>query len=458
LARELPTPKFHERRFEVHKFGYLVAGALCLAAAACGDDKPDTKAGFANLRAVNLSQGAPDFKIVLNDSEPTFDDLGFTDSSDYESIAVGSYTLEVIAPGDVVLYSATIELADQRNYTVVIYDRPDSLKTTLFEDVFDLPKGMIDFRLFNTAIGRGPMALYFLPEDGGTPEMLTEGVAYGEASAAVQFADGNHNIGLDVDVDGVVDVTYDLPPLSDGTIANLFAVFDENGELDLILQMNDGFTWELDGSGSVGGGVQALVRAIHLVPSAPALSIFAAGATVAMDLSFMQQSTAVGVPQGTHDITVVETEGSPLFDIMDASVEAGQSYTIVLFGNAGMPVGNLIEDDAGNIPTDRVRVRMVHVAVDVGALDFWDAPTSGDPTQLFGDLEYGEASDVVELSPGAIRIGVDVNDDSVFDVFFNTPALPAGELVNIYAVMDNGTPRLVTQMESSITAIGTTMP
>jgi hypothetical protein len=101
---------------------------------------------------------------------------------------------------------------------------------------------------------------------------------------------------------------------------------------------------------------------------------------------------------------------------------------------------------------------MVHVAVDVGALDFWDAPTSGDPTQLFGDLEYGEASDVVELSPGAIRIGVDVNDDSVFDVFFNTPALPAGELVNIYAVMDNGTPRLVTQMESSITAIGTTMP
>jgi hypothetical protein len=441
----------------VRKLGFLVAGVLSLAVG-CGDDKPDTEAGFANLRAVHLSQGAPDVSIVLNDSPATIEGLEFSDSSDYEKVAVGSYTVDIVGPDGTTLLSTNIDLADQQNYSLVVFDRPDSLRATLFQDNFDIPSGKIDIRLFNTAIGRGPMALYFLPEDGAAPVKLTEDVAYGEASSPAEIEDGNHNVGLDVDLDGVVDVTYDLPPLSDGTVANVYAVFDENGDLDLILQMNDGFTWDLDGEGDIMGGVQARARAIHLIPNAPALSVFAAGATVTAGLEFMQQSELIGIPAGTHDIAVGESVDAPLFNIMDADFEANSLYTIVLFGPAAMPIGNVIRDDVGNIPADRVRLRMIHVAQDVGALDFWDAPATGEPTQLFGDLEFGEAGEAVEVMPGSLRIGVDVNNDNVFDVFFNTPALPAGQLVNVYAVMDNGTPRLVTQMESGIMAIGTTMP
>jgi hypothetical protein len=441
----------------VRKLGFLVAGVLSLAVG-CGDDKPNTEAGFANLRAVHLSQGASDFDIVLNGSPATIEGLEFSDSSDYEKVAVGSYTLEVRGADGVALFTGNIDLGDQQSYSLVIYDSPDSLQAKLFTDTFEIPSGKINVRLFNTAVGRGPMALYFLPEDGSAPVKLSENVAYGEAGSAAEIEDGNHNLGLDVDLDGVVDINYDLPPLSDGTLANVYAVFDENGDLDLILQMNDGFTWDLDGEGDVNGGIQARARVIHLISNTPALSVFAAGATVTAGLEFMQQSELIGIPAGTHDITVGETLEMPLFNIMDANFEANNLYTIVLFGGSAMPVGNVIRDDVGNIPTDRVRVRMIHVATDVGELDFWDAPATGEPTQLFGDLDFGESSDFVEVMPGSYRLGVDVNNDNVFDVFFNTPALPAGQLVNIYAVMDNGTPRLVTQMESGIMAIGTTMP
>jgi hypothetical protein len=32
----------------------------------CGDKAPDIEAGFANLRAINLSQGSPEIDLVLN--------------------------------------------------------------------------------------------------------------------------------------------------------------------------------------------------------------------------------------------------------------------------------------------------------------------------------------------------------------------------------------------------------
>ena len=438
-------------------FELVVAlGALTLVA--CGDNEPDVQDGFANLRAMNLVQGASDYDIVLNQSaDPTAEDVDFSDSSDYESVAIGSYALEVRGPDDQVVFSTNITLENLQSYTFVIHDRPESVRGQLFLDQFDIPSGEIRIRLFNMAIGRGGMALYFLPEDNGAPQKLTEEVMYGQASAQATLEDGNHNVGLDVDLDGLVDVTYDLPPLSDGTLANVYAVFDDNGDLGLILQMNDGFTWDLDGEGDI-GGVQARVRAIHLISGAPAVSIFTAGATVTTDLTFLQQSEYVGVPAGTLDIDVGDTAADPLFTIMGAELEAGVDYTVVLFGSPGSPLGRTIREDITGVPTDRVRVRMIHTAQDVGELDFFDFNQGGDPTLLFENLNFGEESATVELAPGSFRLAVDVNNDNVFDAFFDSPPLPAGQLVNLYAVMDNGSPRLVTQMQSGIMSIPMTIP
>ena len=41
----------------------------------------------------------------------------------------------------------------------------------------------------------------------------------------------------------------------------------------------------------------------------------------------------------------------------------------------------------------------------------------GDPILLFEDLEFGEAGDTIDLTPGSYRLAVDVNNDDIFDVF-----------------------------------------
>jgi hypothetical protein len=457
VGARLADSRYSERRLEVRKLECLALALGGLTLAACGDDKPDVREGFANLRAMHLVQGGPDVDVVLNMSaDPSADDVSFTDSSDYQEIAIGTYTLEVKAD-DQVLLTTSITLENKQSYTFVVHDRPESIQGTLFQDGFEIASGEIKTRLFNMAPGSGPMALYFIPDDNSAPQKLTTDVAYGTASEPTAIADGNHNFGLDLNLDGVVDVTYDLPPLSDGTLANVYAVYDDNADLDLILQLNDGFTWDLDGQGGV-GGAQARARAIHLISGAPALSVFTAGATVTTGLEFMQESSYVGVPNGSYDVFVSETALTPAFTVMGAQFDVGTPYTIVLFGGTGEPVGRTIKDDTSGIPTDQARVRMIHTAVNVGEIDFWNFNAGGEPILLFEDLDFGEESSSVDMPAGSFRLAVDVNNDNVFDAFFDTPSLPAGQLVNFYAVMDNGSPRLVTQMDSGIMSSGMIAP
>ncbi len=437
-----------------HALRAVALGALTFAVACGSDDKPKVEPGFANLRAIHLVQGGPDVDIVLDQSETPISGLEFTDSSDYHQIKFGTYALEVRNSSGEVLATTQVTLDDQQSYTLAIYGAADGFQTQLFQDTFDIPSGEIRARLFNMAIGRGSMALYL--DDDNNPRMLTQGVAYGQASDPAALEDGDHTFGLDVDLDGTVDATYDLPPLSDGTLANVFATFDENGDLDLVLQLNDGFTWDINGEGNI--GTQARVRVIHLISNGPAVTITGGGVTVASDLAFMEQSPYAGIPAGTTDLTVGTSSAAALVTVMSAQLESGQSYTVVLYGSAAMPSAELIEDSSSNIPSQDARVRLIHAAVDVGELDFFDVVSGAEPTALATNLNFGDISDPVDLSAGTHRIGVDINNDNAFDAFFDTPSLQAGQLANLYAIMDNGSPRLVTQTDSSVTPVNTTMP
>ena len=105
----------------------LMAAGTVAFASGCGDDAPDVKDGFANLRAIHLVEGGPALEVVLDQSVDATAEVEFMDSSDYASIAIGTYAVTIRGPGGEALLNTTIELANVQSYTLVIFGEPKAL-------------------------------------------------------------------------------------------------------------------------------------------------------------------------------------------------------------------------------------------------------------------------------------------------------------------------------------------
>src|SRR5688572_10788940 len=108
------------------------------------------------------------------------------------------------------------------------------------------------------------------------------------------------------DDDAVPDLTFELPELSAGTVANVFAVADA-GEVFLLAQLPDGSTLRVEPRGPT-----AFLRVLHLSPDAPAVDVFVDGAgdPAVSDLAFPAGTGYLALPAASYDIDVAPAGAS----------------------------------------------------------------------------------------------------------------------------------------------------
>ncbi len=400
-----------------------------------GDEPGDTT----SIRALHLSPDAPAVDILVNGALRAVEDLEFPDGTDYLDVPAGTYTFDIVPAdgeiGDSVLNIADLDLMADTYYTAVAYDELGSIKAlALVDDLSDTDMGMIRVRAIHTAAGVGQVDIWNIPET-GDPAIIYENVDFGVAGDYLDLPAGAYTLGFDVDDDATPDLVFETPDLAEGSILNVFAVNDGT-QVFLLAQFADGTTASINATPA-----PANIRALHLSPDAPAVDVYVNGTIKAFsDLSFGDFSSFAELDPGDYDLDITakdDTVANAVLSVDGASLASGVYYTAVAFNELASIQPLLLESNYSDTAMGEIRVRAIHTAVDVGQVDIWNIPETGDPAIIYENVDFGVAGGYLDLPAGAYTLGFDVDDDATPDLIFETPDLAEGTILDIFAVRDD---------------------
>lgn len=143
----------------------------------------------------------------------------------------------------------------------------------------------------------------------------------------------------------------------------------------------------------------ASVRFVHASPDAPAVDVIVDGAAVATDLAFGQATDYISVSPDEHQVQIVPTGSTADSAVIDTTFDPDDDDSYIL------AVSGLLNDielktwdvDTDDLDAGKSRVRMINLSPDDANVDLY--VTGGD--QVFGDLEFGEASDYTDMDAGS---------------------------------------------------------
>ena len=412
------------------------------------------------VRVVHLSPDAPNVDVFVDDgAAPAFADLPFAQGTTAATLPAGTYDFAVSAAGttaaDAVLRADGVALAGGSSYTVVAIDELASISALLLEDDFSpVAPSSIRLRAIHAAAGVGTVDLYAQRED-GTFQQLVDALDFGTAADPIEVDAGRQTLGLDADLDGVVDLAFELPSLVAGTIANVFAARDDAGTVFALAQLRDGNTLRIDAT--TPEIPQGSIRVLHLSPDAPNVDVFVNGndEPAITNLEFGDGTGSIDLPAGNYrfDVSATGTPRSSAVITVEAfELQRDRDYTIVAYDRLSAIKPLVIEDDFSAVSGDNLRVRAIHVAANVREVDVYQVPEGGLRTILAQNVGFGAASDNLSLPARAYNIGLDIDNDSIVDANYALPALPAGTIANVYAVSDLLNVFLVAQFADGSTA------
>lgn len=412
------------------------------------------------VRVVHLSPDAPNVDVFVNDgASPAFADVPFGQGTTAATLEAGTYDFAVSAAGssaaEAVLRADGLTLAGGSSYTVVALDELASISALALEDDFSpTAPASIRLRAIHAAAGVGTVDVYAQRDD-GTFEQLVDALDFGTAADAIEVDAGAQTLGLDADLDGVVDLAFELPSLVAGTIANVYAAADADGSIFALAQLRDGNTLRIDAS--TPEIPQGGIRVLHLSPDAPNVDVFVNGndEPAITNLAFGDGTGTINLPAGNYRFDVSAT-GAPrseaVITVEEFELQRDRDYTIVAYDSLSMIKPLVVEDDFSAVGGDNLRVRAIHVAANVREVDVYQVPEGALRTILAQDVVFGGVSDNLSLPARAYTIGLDIDNDSVIDVDYALPSLPAGTIANVYAVSDLLNVFLVAQFADGSTA------
>jgi hypothetical protein len=200
----------------------------------------------------------------------------------------------------------------------------------------------------------------------------------------------------------------------------------------------------------------ARLRAFHLSPDAPAVDIFVNGNLAIANTTFPAATAYAELPAGAYNIDVApsgEDADATVLSVPGLELQAGRDYSAVAFGRLDNIQALALEDDRSPVSAGNIRVRAVHTADGVGQVDVLAIPGDGAENVLvYDDVDFGQFSASIEIPAAAITLGLDLDDDLMPEFTFDVPALPAGSVATLFAVLGSDGPFLFAATQT-ITAV-----
>jgi len=191
------------------------------------------------VRGIHMSRDAGTVDIFEGGANLVVEDAVFEGGSDYLTLTEGTYTFDV-APADAgvgasVLTISNLDLAASTYYTAVVFNDLASIQSLALTDDLSAPAaGNIRVRAVHVAPLVGQVDIYDVT---GAPALLFADVDFGTATTAQEIPEGTYVLGIDTNNDGTSELTFNLPNLPAGTVANVYAANDTSDNVFLVAQL-----------------------------------------------------------------------------------------------------------------------------------------------------------------------------------------------------------------------------
>ena len=196
------------------------------------------------VRILHLAPSAPDVDIFLNEETRAVESLGYAQSVGYVALPSGNYQVDIVpAQGkiDESVLTAVLDLKAGGSYTVVAHETGKGLALQVTLDARSSDSQILltsDIRASHLIDILGPVDVY-VTGNGENPPII-EKLTYGEPQGYLSVPAGQYTIGLDIDRDGLYDVSFTLPFLFPGEIADLYAALDGFSKPVIFTAVEDG--------------------------------------------------------------------------------------------------------------------------------------------------------------------------------------------------------------------------
>lgn len=200
-----------------------------------------TEPGTAELRVLHLSPDAGPVDIYVDEiGTPILSDFTFTTGTPFVQLEAGVHTVHVTTAGDpvddAVLSTALPALAEDTQVSAAVIGTTANLTVlTLDHDPATVPAGQVRHQLTHAADG---FAAIDLTLAGQPAASWADDLPFG-ATAVVEAAPGATVLEVDLDDDGVADVSFGLPDWTGEAVVNVYLLLDEASDPFVLAQLGD---------------------------------------------------------------------------------------------------------------------------------------------------------------------------------------------------------------------------
>lgn len=376
-------------------------------------------------------------------------------ATNYVTVPEGDYSFDVFAAGadptgTPAFSIPSLNYAADASYTAVAYESGAGFAALRLDEPAIAPAaGNIRVRAVHIANGVGQVDIWNIT-DPSAPSPLIVDFNFGTATDFLEIPAQAYTLGLDVNNDGTPDLTFSIPPLPAGTVANLYAIVGEDGPF-LAGQLGATVIFPYAGPTNI--------RVFHASTiangaSAPGVDIYTGGARAVSSFAYLSATDYLSVPPGDYSFDVfaagADPMSTPALAIPSLAYDADAFYTLVAYDNTGSIAGIRLDDSNAPIAAGLARVQIVHVADTIPQVDVLNIDGLGAATTLLSDLSFGTSSGTLDIPAGAYTVGLDVNNDLAADVIYTLPELTAGANATVYAIKDATGPFLAVQLGTTV--------
>jgi hypothetical protein len=182
----------------------------------------------------------------------------------------------------------------------------------------------------------------------------------------------------------------------------------------------------------------AMVRVAHLSPDAPSVDVYVNGAKTLSGVSYKTVSKYLSVPPGQYRFEVrpagADAASKAVVDASD-TLAAGKAVTVAAVGALANIKGQVYNDDISAPASGKAKVRVVHAAPEVPAVD---VAVAGGPT-LFSGATFPQATPYAEVAGGSYNLEVRAAGTQNA-LLKGTQAVQAGSVYTVAAIGGAGKP------------------
>ncbi len=176
----------------------------------------------------------------------------------------------------------------------------------------------------------------------------------------------------------------------------------------------------------------AKLRIAHFSPDAPAIDVYFDGNKRLTNVLYEKHSNYLELPSGAHKIEIRATGSAadvPAVVSADADLAANGAYTLAAIGKLAAITGKLYTDDTSAPPAGKVKLRVMHDAPDLAAVDV----VVKNGQELAAKLAFPDASPYLTLDPGKYDVEVRPTGSTTASLA-STVVLQAGGVYTVAAI------------------------